>query len=92
MLKINKRLVTKISVSIFAILVYLIRQKIVAPYVDGSLLQSKGVLSDNLLISVVARHSAGRYQNASIFALGMSPYITASMLCCILFNTVASLK
>lgn len=76
MINVIKENSTKILFTLFIMVVYLIGSAITIPYIDTSLLEA--VMGNNLF-SMISMLSGGSLQQFSIFALGVGPYITASI-------------
>lgn len=76
----------KIGWTLLSIALYCLGGEIICPFIDSSLLKGNSIFLNNLLRSL-AEFSGGRFDNASIFALGIGPYINASILTSALFKT-----
>ena len=78
-------LLYKLGWTLLGIFVYCFGSEIVLPFVDSSLLQSNDIFLNNMLRQL-AEFSGGRYDNASLFALGIGPYISASIFMSAMFK------
>ena len=75
-----EELKTRIFYTLLLILVYRIGCVIVLPGIDaGSLARLQATTSNNGLLDLLNMFSGGAFGNASIFALGVMPYISASI-------------
>jgi len=61
------------------LLIYRLGSKIVIPGVDPHMLASLQSQTDNGILGLLNMFSGGAFSNASIFALGIMPYISASI-------------
>lgn len=70
---------SKIIVTLSLILVYRIGVQIVLPGIDPNKLESVATTSGNGLLGLFDTFAGGAFSHASIFALGVMPYISASI-------------
>lgn len=71
----------KILATLALILVYRVGAHVVLPFIDPTMIQNLSEQSEkNGLLSILNMFSGGAFANASIFALGIMPYITASII------------
>lgn len=70
---------TKILFTLFTLLIYKLGTFITVPGVDKTRLQSTGTSDTGNLLDVLNAFSGGALQNFSIFAIGIMPYITSSI-------------
>jgi preprotein translocase subunit SecY len=69
----------KLGVTILFILIYRFGSFIVLPGIDPSALEALRAQTEGGLMSLLDMFSGGAFSNASIFALGIMPYISASI-------------
>ena len=69
----------RIVYTVLLILVYLLGCFIVLPGIDASMLATLQSKSNEGLVGLLNMFSGGAFGNASIFALGVMPYISASI-------------
>ncbi len=70
----------RIGVTLFFLLIYRLGSYVVLPGIDPAMLgQLEKQTSDNSLLGLLDMFSGGAFSNASIFALGIMPYISASI-------------
>ena len=82
-----KQVRSKILFTIFIILVFRIGTTITVPGINAKALNS---LSDLPFLNMLSLVSGNAMRNFSVFALGVSPYITASIVVQLLQNGLAS--
>ncbi len=70
----------KILATLALILVYRVGAHVALPCVDPTMIQNLGKQTEDGLLSILNMFSGGAFANASIFALGIMPYITASII------------
>ena len=70
---------TKLGITLLFILIYRFGSFIVLPGIDPSYLASLKQQTSGGLLSLLDMFSGGAFSNASIFALGIMPYISASI-------------
>ncbi len=70
---------SKIGITILFILIYRFGSFIVLPGIDPSALDALRAQTEGGLMSLLDMFSGGAFSNASIFALGIMPYISASI-------------
>lgn len=70
---------TKLGITILFILIYRFGSFVILPGIDPSYLASLKQQTSGGLLSLLDMFSGGAFSNASIFALGIMPYITASI-------------
>ena len=70
---------TKLGITLLFILIYRFGSFIVFPGIDPSYLASLKQQTSGGLLSLLDMFSGGAFSNASIFALGIMPYISASI-------------
>jgi preprotein translocase subunit SecY len=83
-----KALLKKILWTLGGIFVYRLGTFITIPFVDSQLISSDTNFISNQLFRLFAQYSVSKFDNASIFALGLSPYISASIICQAVFNII----
>src|SRR5512138_264971 len=71
---------TRIFYTLFIILVYRLGSKIVLPGVDPAMLEAFASRTQQGVLGLLDMFSGGAFSNASIFALGIMPYISASII------------
>ncbi|MBE6121593.1 MAG: preprotein translocase subunit SecY [Solobacterium sp.] len=74
----NKEIRNKILFTLCMLLIYRIGAAIPVPGVDSAKLAAQ--ISDNSLLSMMNMLGGGAFERMSVFALGVSPYITASII------------
>ena len=74
----NKEIRNKILFTLAMLLIYRIGAAIPVPGVDSAKLASQ--ISDNSILSMMNMLGGGAFERMSVFALGVSPYITASII------------
>jgi preprotein translocase subunit SecY len=72
----NKELRERITITLSLILIYRIGSYVVLPGVDSSKLQGPG----NAITELLNLFAGGAFSRASVFALGIMPYISASII------------
>ena len=70
---------SKILVTLLLVFIYIIGTYIVLPGIDATALQAMKQKSNEGLLGLINIFSGGAFSNASIFALGIMPYISASI-------------
>ena len=70
---------TKIGVTVLFIAIYRLGTQVVLPGIDPALLVKLREQTGTGLLSLLDMFSGGAFSNASIFALGVMPYISASI-------------
>lgn len=70
---------TRISITLFFVLIYRIGCFIVLPGISPADLEAMRNFTDSGLMQLLDMFSGGAFSQASIFALGIMPYITASI-------------
>ncbi|WP_101773955.1 preprotein translocase subunit SecY [Peptostreptococcus faecalis] len=80
----------KIIFTLFMIIVFRIGTTIPVPGIDTSII--KNMVEENSLLGLYNMFSGGAFSNFTIFALGISPYITASIIIQLLTAGFESLK
>ena len=75
----NKEVVNRIFFTIMILFVFRIGCAITVPGVDASALQDN-IMGSNNMLSLMNLLGGGALQNFSVFALGVSPYITAQII------------
>ncbi|MEI6312913.1 MAG: preprotein translocase subunit SecY [Bacteroidota bacterium] len=70
---------SKILITLLLVFVYIIGTYIVLPGIDANALQAMKQKSNDGLLGLINIFSGGAFANASIFALGIMPYISASI-------------
>jgi len=71
---------SRIGFTIFIILVYRLGSKVVLPGVDPAQLEAFAARTTEGVLGLLDMFSGGAFSNASIFALGIMPYISASII------------
>jgi preprotein translocase subunit SecY len=71
---------TRILYTLFIILVYRLGSKIVLPGVDPAMLEAFASRTQQGVLGLLDMFSGGAFSRASIFALGIMPYISASII------------
>jgi preprotein translocase subunit SecY len=71
---------SRISFTLLIILVYRLGSKVVLPGVDPAQLESFAQRTSQGVLGLLDMFSGGAFSNASIFALGIMPYISASII------------
>ena len=74
----NKEIRNKILFTLAMLLIYRIGSAIPVPGVDASALAAQ--IADNSLLSMMNLLGGGALERLSVFAMGVSPYITASII------------
>ncbi|MGY3792627.1 preprotein translocase subunit SecY [uncultured Aquimarina sp.] len=74
-----EELKNRILVTLGLLLVYRFGAQVVLPGVDGGELASLGAQTENGLLGLFNAFTGGAFANASVFALGIMPYISASI-------------
>ena len=69
----------RLLTTFFFVVIYRLGSYIVLPGVDVAVLNEIGSSADSGLMMLLDMFSGGAFSNASIFALGIMPYITASI-------------
>ena len=75
----NKEVVNRIFFTIMILFVFRIGAAITVPGIDTSKL-SESIESGNNILSIMNLLGGGALSNFSVFALGVSPYITAQII------------
>jgi len=70
----------KIIYTVTLLIIFRVGSFIVLPGVDPSILNQKASNSANSLFGLINSYTGGAFDKASIFALGIMPYITASII------------
>jgi preprotein translocase subunit SecY len=70
----------RILATLGLVLVYRVGAHIVLPGIDPNKLAALGEQTKDGIMSILNMFSGGAFANASIFALGIMPYITASII------------
>ena len=70
----------KIIYTLTLLIIFRVGSFIVLPGVDPSILNQKASNSANSLFGLINSYTGGAFDKASIFALGIMPYITASII------------
>ena len=71
---------TRILYTLFIILIYRLGSEIVLPGVDPAMLEAFASRTQQGVLGLLDMFSGGAFSNASIFALGIMPYISASII------------
>jgi preprotein translocase subunit SecY len=71
---------TRIFYTLFIILIYRLGSKVVLPGVDPGALEAFASRASQGVLGLLDMFSGGAFSNASIFALGIMPYISASII------------
>jgi preprotein translocase subunit SecY len=71
---------TRIFYTLFIILIYRLGSKVVLPGVDPHELEAFAANASQGVLGLLDMFSGGAFSNASIFALGIMPYISASII------------
>jgi len=71
---------TRIFFTLFIILIYRLGSKVVLPGVDPEMLEAFAARTQQGVLGLLDMFSGGAFSNASIFALGIMPYISASII------------
>ncbi|MDO4192932.1 MAG: preprotein translocase subunit SecY [Erysipelotrichaceae bacterium] len=74
----NKEIRNKILFTLLMLLIYRIGAAIPVPGVDSAKLSAQ--ISDNSILAMMNMLGGGAFERMSVFALGVSPYITASII------------
>ena len=74
----NKEIRNKIFFTLLMLLIYRIGAAIPVPGVDSAKLSAQ--ISDNSILAMMNMLGGGAFERMSVFALGVSPYITASII------------
>ena len=74
-----EELKNRILVTLGLLLVYRFGAQVVLPGIDASELASLGTQTDSGLLGLLNAFTGGAFANASVFALGIMPYISASI-------------
>ncbi|GGG25773.1 protein translocase subunit SecY [Dokdonia pacifica] len=70
----------RILLTLTLLLVYRFGAQVVLPGIDASQLAGlRGTVGENNLLSLLSAFTGGAFSNASVFALGIMPYISASI-------------
>jgi len=75
-----KELRTRILFTLGMILIFRVGSFIVLPGVLPSVLEAQSQSDDNSLLGLINAFTGGAFSQASVFALGIMPYITASII------------
>ncbi|MFZ1257208.1 MAG: preprotein translocase subunit SecY, partial [Saprospiraceae bacterium] len=70
----------KIIYTLLLLIIFRVGSFIVLPGVDPQILSQKATNSANSLFGLISSYTGGAFDKASIFALGIMPYITASII------------
>ncbi len=70
----------KITYTLTLLIVFRVGTFIVLPGVDPQILAQKSTNASNSLFGLISSYTGGAFDKASIFALGVMPYITASII------------
>ena len=70
---------TRILITIFFVLIYRFGSFVVLPGIDPTALSALGEQTSGGIMALLDMFSGGAFSNASIFALGIMPYISASI-------------
>jgi len=71
---------SRIFFTLFIILIYRLGSKVVLPGVDPNQLEAFAARASEGVLGLLDMFSGGAFSNASIFALGIMPYISASII------------
>jgi preprotein translocase subunit SecY len=71
---------TRILYTLFIILIYRLGSEVVLPGVDPAMLEAFASRTSQGVLGLLDMFSGGAFSNASIFALGIMPYISASII------------
>ncbi len=71
---------TRIFYTLFIILIYRLGSEVVLPGVDPAALEAFAARATQGVLGLLDMFSGGAFSNASIFALGIMPYISASII------------
>ncbi|MBN2813387.1 MAG: preprotein translocase subunit SecY [Bacteroidales bacterium] len=71
---------SRILFTLFIILIYRLGSEVVLPGVDPNMLESFAARTQQGVLGLLDMFSGGAFSNASIFALGIMPYISASII------------
>ncbi len=75
-----EELKNRIILTLSLLLVFRFGAQVVLPGVDATQLAGlRGSIGDNNLLSLLSQFTGGAFSNASVFALGIMPYISASI-------------
>lgn len=74
-----EELKNRILLTLGLLLVYRFGAQIVLPGIDASQLASLGAQADDGILGLLNAFTGGAFSNASVFALGIMPYISASI-------------
>ena len=74
----NKEIRKKIFFTLAMLLIYRIGSAIPVPGVDSAALSSS--IADNSILNMMNLLGGGAFERMSVFALGVTPYITASII------------
>ena len=69
----------KLLFTAMILLVYRIGAVLPLPFIDGTVLQTTGTVGGGTVLGFMSMFSGGAFQYATLFALGVSPYITSSI-------------
>lgn len=87
----DKALLTSLAVTFGLLTIYVLGTQIPVPLIDQAALSE--TVSTSSFIDVMNMVSGGQLQSFSLFALGLSPYITASIIVQLLqFDVVPTLS
>lgn len=70
---------SRIGITLFFILIYRVGSFVVLPGLDPAKLEALEAQTQDGLLGLLDMFSGGAFSNASVFALGIMPYITASI-------------
>jgi preprotein translocase subunit SecY len=71
---------SRITMTILLVLVYRLGSFIILPGIDSNILAQQSAQSSGSILDIINAFTGGAFANASIFALGIMPYISASII------------
>jgi preprotein translocase subunit SecY len=71
---------SRITTTLVLVAVYRLGSYIVLPGIDSKILAQQSAQNGNNILDIINAFTGGAFQNASIFALGIMPYISASII------------
>lgn len=78
--------------TLLVLAIYRLGTYITMPFVNSVIFSPDALFSKDSVFRILTRYSGAQLDNASIFSLGIGPYISASLICNGLFNNLPSLK
>lgn len=86
-----KKIIYRTVVSLLGIVLFSLGTRVPLPFVNSALVAKKRIVANDFMLQGFMRYSAGQ-NNASIFTLGIGPYVTSSIFCSLLFSAIPNLR